>query len=95
MHPAVELLLARIDSNPEEFVEGMSGRWGSILIRLSEAAPEEDWDRIQVRLRDIRLDEIHRQIMRELCAPESPPKQMSLLTAAEMKAHALELLNRG
>lgn len=72
MHPAIELLLARMESNPEEFVNTINGRWGKILTKVSEAAPEQDWELIKAKLKTVRLDVLHKQIMQELCAPDSP-----------------------
>lgn len=95
MHPATELILARIESNPEEFAEKGYGRWSDIISDLGVVAPKKEWELIVSKLTAVHMDVIHKQIMQKLCTPEASPRQMSLLTAAEMKAHALELLNRG
>jgi hypothetical protein len=95
MHPATELLLARMESNPEEFADRGHGRWADILADLGTVAPKDEWDILVNKVTAIHMDVIHKQIMQKLCTPEASPRQMSLLTSAEMKAHALELLNKG
>jgi len=97
MHPATELILARMESNPEEFEVGLNGRWGSILTRLSDSLPEEEWDIVKDRLKVLRLDNIHKQIMQELCAPEQMKFEYNttrpdVLTAASMTAQATAML---
>lgn len=70
MHSATELMLARMESNPEEFDNSMNGRWGNILTKLCDCLPEEEWNIIRDRLKAVRLENIHKQIMQELCAPQ-------------------------
>lgn len=70
MHPATELILSRMDSNPEEFTL-RDGRWSKILLRLSDAAPEGEWKAIHDKLKTIRMEKIHQDTMKELCASES------------------------
>ena len=71
MHPAIELLLARMDSNPEEFDGATTtfSRWASILNQLLEHASKEENIALTNKIRMIRLDAIHKSIMKELCDP--------------------------
>jgi hypothetical protein len=68
MHPAIELMLARMESNPEEFVD--NGRWTDIMRELTTFVGEEERKLLFEKQRAIRLDLIHKEIMQELCAPE-------------------------
>ena len=44
MHPATELILARMASNPEEFAEREeNGRWEHIINDLRDLADEDEW----------------------------------------------------
>jgi hypothetical protein len=70
MHPATELILARIESNPEEFKESVNNRWNSILIGLHDSCPKEEWEIVNEKIKAVRLDAVHQAIMQELCAPE-------------------------
>ena len=72
MHKAVELLLARMESNPEEFVDALTGRWSDILRTLEISSCKEDWRLIQTKLDEIRMDAAHTELMQELCAPPHP-----------------------
>lgn len=95
MHPATELILARIESNPEEFKESVRNRWNNILIDLNASCPEEEWELVNAKIKAVRLDAVHQAIMQELCAPENPKphKSISIMTTSEMKAKALTMLN--
>lgn len=68
MHPALELMLARMESNPEEFVD--NGRWTDIMRELTNFVGEEERKLLFEKQKAIRLDLIHKKIMQELCAPE-------------------------
>lgn len=102
MHPATELILARMESNPEEFSNG--GRWAAIVQTMLQHAPKEECDAVKEKGNAIRMDELHKLIMGELCSPTpQPPEQEvfpyttytiapSIITSAEMKGTALKLL---
>jgi hypothetical protein len=65
IHPAVELLLARMKSHPEEFPRG-GGRWAGFLDNMQELLSEEETSLLKSHMRTIRLDEVHEDIMDEL-----------------------------
>jgi len=65
IHPAVELLLARMKSHPEEFPRG-GGRWAGFLENMQELLSEEEASLLKSHMRTIRLDEVHEDIMDEL-----------------------------
>ena len=69
MHPAIELMLARMDSNPEEFEDKEEGRWAEIIVELGEVAEKVEWNLLVTKLSSIHMDSIHKKIMQELCAP--------------------------
>lgn len=102
MHSATELILARMESNPEEFVMGTS-RWSNILNKLSEFAQKDEWKVVLARWNEIRMDQLHRHIMQELCAPDEPKqtafdfinsRSSNLITTLEMKQQVLDLLQK-
>jgi hypothetical protein len=68
MHPATALLLARLESNPEEFWddEDNGRRWNRILMDMQESAPEEYDAVVRPKVQAARMDGIHQRIMREL-----------------------------
>lgn len=66
---AVELLLARMDSNPEEFSEG--GRWERLIARNRAFLPMEDQMALTDKLNTLRLEVFHKEVMSELLAEPS------------------------
>ena len=75
MHPAIKLILARMESNPEEFVVNLIGRWGKVLHVLEIASCREDWKEVQTKLNEIRMEAAHTELMQELCAPPHPVQE--------------------
>jgi hypothetical protein len=65
IHPVVELLLARMKSNPEEF-DCPEGRWEHVFEMVREHGSDEERRAIEAARRPIYLDEAHRWMMDEL-----------------------------
>jgi hypothetical protein len=63
-HPAVKLLLARMESNPEEFVGGY--RWTTMLNTVREHEGKEEKEAINRVFKALQLDAAHEKIMKEL-----------------------------
>ena len=63
---AVELLLARMDSNPEEFAEG--GRWQGLILKYRTHLPAADRLALEDKINALRLDVFHKDVMNELLA---------------------------
>jgi hypothetical protein len=61
---AVELLLARMDSNPEEFGDG--GRWEKHIIKYRSYLPVQDRLALEDKINALRMDVFHRDVMKEL-----------------------------
>jgi hypothetical protein len=74
-HDAVKLLLARMESHPEEFrfKEGAyHDRWYNHISAINSYGNEADKAAIAAKTRDIRMAEVHEQVMEELCnGPEN------------------------
>ena len=64
MHPAVELLLKRIDSRPEEFDHPTKWTWG--LRHVLDIATAEEAELIRAKLRELSGDAVHANLMQEL-----------------------------
>jgi len=67
-HDAVKLLLARMDSHPEEFKigGGVHGRWVNHIDIISDFGNSTDKAALEAKLRDIIMAEAHEQVMDEL-----------------------------
>jgi len=66
---AVELLLARMDSNPEEF--GDNGRWEGLIIKYRSYLPVQDRTAMEDKINSLRLDSFHKDVMSKLLAEPS------------------------
>lgn len=75
MHRAVTIMLARMDSHPEEFTgtpsrtygrEEPNTRWVSTLRELLEHTTPEETKAVKAKLRDIRMEHLHYNIIQEL-----------------------------
>ena len=66
MHPAIELLIARMQSNPEEFIRG---EWDMEEGNCMAHANEEELAALKATRRTITLDGIHKLIMKHLLNP--------------------------
>lgn len=66
-HAVVRLLLKRMESHPEEFKrESYEVRWEEYIDAIQDHGNEADNAALNAKLRDIRLAEIHEQVMDEL-----------------------------
>ena len=79
-HDAVKLLLARMESHPEEFRAKKEGpyhdRWYEHINAIHAYGNESDTAAINAGVRNIRLGQIHEQVMEELCnGPEHRRKE--------------------
>ena len=79
MHEVVTLLLARMESNPEEFERGMS-RWAWMLEGVMTNCSEEERAALHAGLRPIRLKQLHEDVMDELFnGPERRAQEEDML----------------
>jgi hypothetical protein len=78
-HAVVRLLLARMESHPEEFKVGdgpFLDRWYDSINTINAYGNETDKAALNVKLRDLRLGEAHEQVMDELLnGPERRRKE--------------------
>ena len=68
-HDVVKLLLARMESHPEEFRIGdgvFHLRWSHQIDMIHDHGREADKAALNAKLRDIIMDEVHEQVMDEL-----------------------------
>jgi hypothetical protein len=78
-HAVVRLLLARMESHPEEFKVGdgpFLDRWYDSINTINAYGNETDKAALNVKLRDLRLGEAHERVMDELLnGPERRRKE--------------------
>lgn len=87
MHEVVTLLLARMESHPEEFARGMS-RWGWMLEGVLTHCSEEERAVLKAALRSIHLGQLHEDVMDELLnGPERRAEEQSMGAALNARPH--------
>lgn len=98
MHPVVELILARMESNPEEFTDNHMW-WVTLINQYRSCMTSAEKQAVDVRLGRIHMDEMHRKAMDRLLVPENETKveyavtnytaqQLALIRAAQNTQNA-------
>ena len=64
VHPGVRLLLARMDSHPEEFTNDQ--RWANLYQHYKSHWNGTEKKRFNVKMREIRMQAMHEKLMKEL-----------------------------
>ena len=99
LHPAVELLLARMDSHPEEFVSDNIPAYGSradVLRKLVENILDNVEGSqvlpVKEKLDQLYLDMYHKELMDELLSGDDKRAQEAAMQeAAKQQAYAAQL----
>lgn len=88
MHPAVELLLKRMESNPDEFVQGHKRhhKWERLIEKYSEFMDKEDKDALKQKYRVIQMDQMHKSVMAELLYGDEKPSDPLDVDIEELRA---------
>jgi hypothetical protein len=81
MHQAVELLLKRMESTPNEFVSShpRQVRWDRIIRGYDSYLTEEEREAIRQKYSEIQMDGMHKDIMAELLYGEEQKEQEGLI----------------
>jgi hypothetical protein len=100
MHIAIELLLKRMESNPDEFVKGnrRHAKWERIIAKYMEYVNPEDKKILNEKYGELQLNQMHKEVMAELLYgerdeenPKYTEKQMKLeLAFQEFKNEQLK-----
>jgi hypothetical protein len=72
MHPAVELLVKRMESNPDEFAKNnpRSRVWDKLITDYESYMTEEEKGKVRHAYSEIQMEQLHKQIMAELLKAE-------------------------
>lgn len=74
MNPTIEILLKRMESNPEEFNYNINtdkgSRWGEIYERYSHCLSVEDREAYTNGIYNLRLKDFHEEVLKELLIPK-------------------------
>jgi len=85
MNPTIELLLKRMESNPDEFQYNLNlgrSKWDMVYQDFEHALDEEDKQAYVNGLKKLRLNKFHEAVMKELLDPKlSTPSDTTQKTA--------------
>jgi hypothetical protein len=73
MNEGVKILLERMKTNPEEFVDGLGirmSKWGALLTQFREYLDKADIEAIEEAYKPLMQQHFTEQVMKELLAPE-------------------------
>jgi hypothetical protein len=73
MNKGIEILLERMDSNPEEFVINPSvgvNKWDRLLHNYVSILDKEDIEAYQTKLKQVAKDQFTKEVMKELLDPK-------------------------
>lgn len=73
IHPAVQLMLARMDTHPEEF-RPRGFRWEALVATMLCVSSPEEAMALSTKLNRFRMDALHEQLMAELLDGNQKPK---------------------
>lgn len=75
MNKGLEILMARIESNPEEFEPNgiVATRWQYLITEYARVLPEEDMKAFNEKLNQKRCDRFTELVMQELLDPKKEP----------------------
>ena len=73
MNEGVKILLERMKTNPDEFIDGLGirmSKWGSLIAQFREYLDKADIEAIEEAYKPLMQQHFTEQIMKELLAPE-------------------------
>lgn len=80
MNGGIEMLMARMDTHPEEFIEGF--KWGKLIQDLHKYAEADESKALNDKLKKVMMQHLTEQIMEELVDPKSQtPSDIELKSA--------------
>ena len=86
MNEGVKILLARMETNPEEFVD--RGKWASLLNNYKDFLDEEDRKVIADKINNLMQQKFTEDVMKELLAPEEDDDMGKWFSAQKIGTHS-------
>lgn len=93
LHPVVSLLIARMESHPEEF-QGPMSRWGNMTLEVREFATGADLAAFNSALSKVSLDVLHERVMDELLNGDARRAEEKERAEKERSAHMAKLYSQ-
>ena len=90
MHHGIEILLARMESHPEDFVQGRSAPWLQIINGYKKFFIEEEGLAIRDALRKINMDSMVEDIMKRMVKEDNPTPFEQLQSAKDKATQMMQ-----
>ena len=91
VHPAIELLLARMESNPEEFHD----KWGELISNYRKNFTEKEKELFFIKERELNMECLHQEIMREILSESDLESGRVVWDKTTQRAVRVRTLNKG
>lgn len=94
MNKGVEILLARMDSSPEEFVTGnKAGKWQHLIEKYEDYMTEEECKAVRTKYNELKMGKFTEAVMKELLEEkeEAPNPFVQATMAGAGQTHAQSL----
>ena len=66
MQAGTKILIERMKTNPEEFIDGKGSKWGRALTIANNWLPDEDKEALNEAVRAMRIDSFNEEVLRTL-----------------------------
>lgn len=89
MNKGIEILLARMESNPDEFM-GINNKWSNLIESNEEYMTDEDRKALFGKLHELRMDKFTEHVMKRLLAEQEEKNEEfgQYASAAQARAQA-------
>lgn len=74
MQVGTQILIERMKTNPEEFIEGGLSKWTK-AIDMSQCLPDEDRKALDDAYKQLRIDRFNEMVLKELAGEAEPEKE--------------------
>ena len=95
MHHAVEILLARMESHPEDFEPNAKGHWQHWHNTYKKFFNEEERELVSAKLREINLNRMSQDMMQEMVADKPDTNEKVINKIHMSRAEVLATLRPG
>jgi len=100
MLTGVEILLERMKTNPEEFIEGEMSKWARVMNTAWAILAEDERDALQAGINEAKREHFNGEVMRVLAQGHDdqlgraePQKPNKIITSQSMMNQATKLLS--
>ena len=90
MNKGVEILLARMETNPEEFEN--TGRWIDLYNHYKKFMAEEEQEMFMTKLKALKMEQFEQEVVKRLLREENKERSGRAMTTTDIISHRLSAL---